>query len=60
MASGWARVLTSSLCRDGDTVHIRASEDGKTLEIKDNHAPDPSIAASVTPVGNLGEVAGAA
>ena len=31
-------------------MQIRASEDGETLEIKDNHAPDPSIAASATPV----------
>nr|VWO97027.1 ATP-dependent Clp proteinase (ATP-dependent Clp proteinase Aec27 ATP-binding chain, with chaperone activity) (Aec27) (Putative ATP-dependent Clp protease) (Type VI secretion system ATPase TssH) [Ganoderma boninense] len=29
---------------------IRASDDGKTLEIKDNHPPDPTIATSATPV----------
>ena len=37
-------------CRDGDVVQIRASEDGKTLDIKDNHPPDPSIGSSATPV----------
>ena len=36
--------------RDGDTVQICASEDGKTLEIKDNHPPDPTTATNATPV----------
>ena len=39
--------------RDGDTVQIRASADGKTLEIRDNHPADSSIATSATPVANL-------
>lgn len=43
--------VSTMACRDGDTVKIRASEDGKTLEIEDNHVPDPSIAASATPIG---------
>ncbi|PIL30251.1 transporter [Ganoderma sinense ZZ0214-1] len=45
-----AQKLLKGTIRDGDTVQIRASEDGKTLEIKDNHPPDPTIAASATPV----------
>lgn len=28
--------------RDGDTVCIRVSEDGKKLHIRDNHPPDPT------------------
>jgi ATP-dependent Clp protease ATP-binding subunit ClpB len=28
--------------RDGDTVVIRVSPDGKTLEIGDNHVADPT------------------
>jgi hypothetical protein len=28
--------------RDGDTVMIRVSPDGKALEIGDNHVPDPT------------------
>ena len=38
------------MCRDGDTVQIRSSEDEKTLEIRDNHPPDPTIATNATPV----------
>jgi hypothetical protein len=29
--------------RDGDTVSIRVSNDGKSLNIHDNHAPDASV-----------------
>lgn len=28
--------------RDGDMVTIRVSQDGNTLDIKDNHSPDPT------------------
>ncbi|EJF58053.1 P-loop containing nucleoside triphosphate hydrolase protein [Dichomitus squalens LYAD-421 SS1] len=45
-----AQKLLKGTIRDGDVVQIRASEDGKTLEIKDNHPPDPSIGSSATPV----------
>ncbi|KAM5541313.1 hypothetical protein V8D89_004867 [Ganoderma adspersum] len=45
-----AQKLIKGTIRDWDTVQIRASEDGKTLEIKDNHPPDPTIAANATPV----------
>ena len=38
------------LCRDGDTVQIRALEDGETLEIEDNYALGPSITTSATPI----------
>ncbi|KAI0716580.1 P-loop containing nucleoside triphosphate hydrolase protein [Earliella scabrosa] len=50
-----AQKLLKGTIRDGDTVRIRASEDGKTLEIQDNHAPDSSIAASATPIAALDE-----
>ena len=29
--------------RDGDTVVIRVFPDGKSLDIRDNHVPDPSV-----------------
>ena len=50
---GEMRILTErgrGSCRDGDTVQIRASVDGKILEIKDNHPPDPTIATNATSV----------
>ncbi|RPD57285.1 P-loop containing nucleoside triphosphate hydrolase protein [Lentinus tigrinus ALCF2SS1-7] len=53
-----AQKLLKGTIRDGDTVQIRASEDGKTLEIKENHPPDSSIATSSTPVANLEDVEG--
>jgi ATP-dependent Clp protease ATP-binding subunit ClpB len=31
--------------RDGDTVSIRVGVEGKSLNIQDNHVPDPSISA---------------
>ncbi len=40
--------------RDGDVVSIRVSEDGNTLDIHDNHAPDASI-SSATPVTAFAE-----
>jgi len=44
-----------SLFRDGDTVVIRASADGSTLDILDNHKPDPTAVAAEH--GGGGEVA---
>lgn len=32
--------------RDGDSVVIRVGPDGKTLEIQDNHSPDPTAVTS--------------
>ena len=31
------------LFSDGDTVRIRATDDEKHLDIRDNHPPDPSV-----------------
>ncbi|KAI0737289.1 P-loop containing nucleoside triphosphate hydrolase protein [Daedaleopsis nitida] len=46
-----AQKLLRGTIRDGDTAKVRASEDGKSLEIVDNHVPDPSVAASaVAPI----------
>lgn len=39
-------LLLMVIRRDGDIVQIRPSEDGKILEIKDNHVADPSIGSS--------------
>lgn len=38
------------LYRDGDTVIIRAKEDGSALEIQDNHEPDSKAATSEKPL----------
>ena len=54
-----AQKMLKGTIRDGDTVQIRASADGSTLEIKDNHAPDPTIAHSATPIANIEEELGA-
>ncbi|KAI0653571.1 P-loop containing nucleoside triphosphate hydrolase protein [Cubamyces menziesii] len=48
-----AQKLLKGTIRDGDVVQIRASADGKELDIKDNHPADPSIAASSTPIANI-------
>ncbi|KAI0316151.1 P-loop containing nucleoside triphosphate hydrolase protein [Amylostereum chailletii] len=46
-----AQKLLNGTIRDGDVVKIRASEDGETLDIQDNHPPDASAnAGAVTPV----------
>ena len=45
-----AQKLLKGTIRDGDVVHIRATEDGNALDIGDNHAPDPTIAHSSTPI----------
>ncbi|KAF5341203.1 hypothetical protein D9611_005907 [Ephemerocybe angulata] len=37
-----AQKLLKGTIRDGDTVAIRVKEDGKSLDIKDNHEPDPT------------------
>ncbi|KAF6753367.1 P-loop containing nucleoside triphosphate hydrolase protein [Ephemerocybe angulata] len=37
-----AQKLLKGTIRDGDTVFIRVKEDGKSLDIKDNHEPDPT------------------
>ncbi|CAL1695239.1 unnamed protein product [Somion occarium] len=39
-----ARKLLNGTIRDGDVVTIRASADGQSLEIRDNHPPDAAIA----------------
>ena len=36
--------------RDGDVVHIHVTEDDSAPHIWDNHAPDPTIAHSSTPI----------
>ncbi|EIN06337.1 P-loop containing nucleoside triphosphate hydrolase protein [Punctularia strigosozonata HHB-11173 SS5] len=41
-----ARKLLHGTIRDGDTVSIRVSEDGNSLDIKDNHPPDSTIASN--------------
>ena len=48
-----AQKLLKGTIRDGDTVVIRASPDGKILEIRDNHEADPNIEHSATPIANL-------
>ncbi|KAI0676172.1 P-loop containing nucleoside triphosphate hydrolase protein [Trametes maxima] len=48
-----AQKLLKGTIRDGDVVRIRVSEDGKELDIQDNHSPDPTIATSSTPIANL-------
>ena len=49
-----SRVEVDVIHRDGDVVVIRASADGQTLDIKDNHEPDASVGSS-TPVSSLTE-----
>ncbi|TFK37477.1 P-loop containing nucleoside triphosphate hydrolase protein [Crucibulum laeve] len=39
-----AQKLLKGTIRDGDTVKIRVAQDGKALDIKENHPPDPSVA----------------
>lgn len=39
-----AQKLLRGTIRDGDTVSIRTKDDGKALDIKDNHEPDPATA----------------
>ncbi|KAF8886289.1 P-loop containing nucleoside triphosphate hydrolase protein [Infundibulicybe gibba] len=41
-----AQKLLKGTIRDGDEVTIRVSEDGKSLNIRDNHSPDPSPGAA--------------
>ncbi|KAF8637008.1 hypothetical protein AX17_003105 [Amanita inopinata Kibby_2008] len=41
-----AQKLLRGTIRDGDTVKIRVSDDGKSLDINDNHDPDPLVIAS--------------
>ncbi|KAI0765609.1 P-loop containing nucleoside triphosphate hydrolase protein [Trametes elegans] len=48
-----AQKLLKGTIRDGDVVQIRASADGKELEIKDNHQPDPSIEGSSAPLADV-------
>ncbi|THH16846.1 hypothetical protein EW146_g3854 [Bondarzewia mesenterica] len=43
-----AQKLLKGTIRDGDVVKIRVSEDGKELNIQDNHPPDASV-HSATP-----------
>ncbi|TFY58438.1 hypothetical protein EVJ58_g6417 [Rhodofomes roseus] len=44
-----AQKMLNGTIRDGDVVTIRASSDGSTLVIKDNHEPDATIGSS-TPI----------
>ncbi|KAF8240339.1 P-loop containing nucleoside triphosphate hydrolase protein [Tricholoma matsutake] len=38
-----AQKLLKGTIRDGDNVLIRVSPDGKTLDIRENHLPDPTV-----------------
>ncbi|KAI0788653.1 P-loop containing nucleoside triphosphate hydrolase protein [Abortiporus biennis] len=50
-----AQKLLNGTIRDGDTVFIRVGEDGKTLDIQDNHPADANIVSSSTPVEPISE-----
>lgn len=41
-----ANCFTEINGRNGDVVEVRVSEDGKSLNIKDNHPVDPELGAS--------------
>ncbi|RDB27770.1 Heat shock protein 78, mitochondrial [Hypsizygus marmoreus] len=41
-----AQKLLRGTIRDGDIVTIRVAEDGKSLDIRDNHSPDPTAITS--------------
>ena len=41
-------ILTIKYDRNGDTVIIRVSQDGESLDIKDNHPVDHEVGASVS------------
>jgi len=41
-----AQRLLNGTIRNGDVVEVRVSEDGKALNIKDNHPVDPELGAS--------------
>ncbi|CAK5267936.1 unnamed protein product [Mycena citricolor] len=41
-----AQRLLRGTVREGDTVEIRVSDDGSSLVVGENHAPDPSAASS--------------
>jgi len=43
-----AQKLLQGTIRDGDTVVIRVSEDGSTLMIRDNHAPDEMVTTTTS------------
>jgi len=48
-----AQKLLNGTIRDGDTVEVRVSADGRDLNIKENHPADPEIGAAVSSVPML-------